>query len=154
MGRVSSCCSRRIARRLGGDLGRAIYLWRPVTIAQALLNWLRGTGMVLLLVGRVEEARQRIEQAIAAFDTSDETERKVARAAGQDAGVVGLALNSWALWALGYADRALVQMGAALDQHRGDRTSADRWPTSAITHRSCMRCGARRHRRRFSRNVV
>ncbi len=82
----------------------------------ALLNWLRGTGMVLLLVGRVEEARQRIEQAIAAFDTSDETERKVARAAGQDAGVVGLALNSWALWALGYADRALVQMGAALDR--------------------------------------
>jgi hypothetical protein len=47
---------------------------------------------------------------------SDETARRVARAAGQDAGAAGLALHSWALWALGYADQALAQMAAALDR--------------------------------------
>ncbi len=82
----------------------------------ALLNWRRGLAMILLFMGRVAEARDQGEQALIAFDASDEIERGIARAAGQDAGAAGLAVSSLALWALGYADTALARTAAALDR--------------------------------------
>jgi class 3 adenylate cyclase/predicted ATPase len=87
----------------------------------ALLNALRGHAMILLFMGRIVEARAAIERALEAFNTSDEADRLAARAAGQDAGVAGRALMSWALWPLGYADRAVEQVNTALARARAIR---------------------------------
>jgi hypothetical protein len=72
--------------------------------------------MILLFMGHVVEARELTERAIEAFNVSNETEKLVARAAGQDAGAAGLALMSWALWVLGHVDMAAARMAAALQR--------------------------------------
>jgi tetratricopeptide (TPR) repeat protein len=84
----------------------------------ALLNSLRGSGLLLLMMGRLAEARGRTEKAVAAFNVTGDAERLLARAAGQDAGVASLSVMSWALWALGYADTAAEQIVTAL--HHAD----------------------------------
>jgi predicted ATPase len=57
----------------------------------ALVNFLRGAGLGLLLTGRLIAGRDMAERSVAAFDASDEAQRSAARAAGQDAGVASLA---------------------------------------------------------------
>jgi tetratricopeptide (TPR) repeat protein len=57
-----------------------------------------------------------INRAVEAFDASSEEDRLAARAAGQDAGVAGLALMSWALWLLGQADTAMTRIGGAIQR--------------------------------------
>jgi predicted ATPase/class 3 adenylate cyclase len=82
----------------------------------ALLNAMRGRAMILLFMGRVADAHREVEGAIEAFNASDERVRLAARAAGQDAGAAALSLMSWALWLRGHADKARVQIEAALER--------------------------------------
>jgi hypothetical protein len=44
----------------------------------ALLNWLRGTAMILVLMGRVSEARDWTDRSIDLFESCNETERTLA----------------------------------------------------------------------------
>ena len=81
-----------------------------------LLNAMRGQAMIRLFMGHLSGAREAIDRAFEAFETSSEEERLAARAAGQDAGVADLALMSWALWLLGYADMAIRRMDAAIQR--------------------------------------
>jgi predicted ATPase/class 3 adenylate cyclase len=80
----------------------------------ALLNARRGHGMILLFLGRLADAIEETEAALALFEESDEAERLAARAAGQDAGAAALALLSWALWLRGDVDAAVDRINAAL----------------------------------------
>ena len=80
----------------------------------ALLNATRGQAMIRLFMGRLTDAREAIERAVAEFDASSEDDKLAARAAGQDAGVADLALMSWILWLLGYADAANTRMDVAI----------------------------------------
>ena len=80
----------------------------------ALLNAMRGQGMIRLFMGHLTGAHEVIERAYEAFEASSEEDRLAARAAGQDAGVADLALMSWALWLLGHADTAIMRMDAAI----------------------------------------
>jgi tetratricopeptide (TPR) repeat protein len=82
----------------------------------ALINFLRGSALALILMGRPAEALARTEEAVATFDACDDGIRIASRAAGQDAGAAALAVMAWALWFLGYPDRAVRQMTAALDR--------------------------------------
>jgi class 3 adenylate cyclase/tetratricopeptide (TPR) repeat protein len=82
----------------------------------ALLNAKRGRAMILLFMGRITDAHEEIERAISQFDASSEPVRLAARAAGQDAGAAALALMSWTFWLLGRADKARVQIAAALER--------------------------------------
>jgi tetratricopeptide (TPR) repeat protein len=80
----------------------------------AVVNASRGAGMALLFMGRLLDARQMIERSIAEFDMCDEAESLATRGLGQDAGVAGMALMGWTLWALGYPDTARARVGDAL----------------------------------------
>src|SRR6516165_798121 len=82
----------------------------------ALINFLRGSALALILMGRPAEALARTEEAVAAFSSSDDRIRVASRAAGQDAGAAGRAVMAWTLWFLGHPDRAARQMAAALDR--------------------------------------
>jgi class 3 adenylate cyclase/tetratricopeptide (TPR) repeat protein len=82
----------------------------------AVVNLTRGAGMALLFMGRLVEARRMIERSVAEFEACDEAESLATRAMGQDAGVAGMALIGWTLWALGYPDMAKARVGAALDR--------------------------------------
>jgi class 3 adenylate cyclase/tetratricopeptide (TPR) repeat protein len=82
----------------------------------ALLNAMRGQGMIRLFMGNLAGAREAIERAVDAFDASSEEERLIARAAGQDAGVADLALMSWALWLLGHVDTAVTRVDTAIQR--------------------------------------
>ena len=80
----------------------------------ALINATRGQAMIRLFMGRLNDAREAIERAVAEFEASSEDERLAARAAGQDAGVADLALMSWILWLLGYFDSAISSIDASV----------------------------------------
>jgi predicted ATPase/class 3 adenylate cyclase len=82
----------------------------------ALLNATRGQGMIRLFMGRLIDAREAIERAVAEFEASSEDDRLAARSAGQDAKVADLALMSWVLWLLGYSDAAVTRMDAAIER--------------------------------------
>jgi tetratricopeptide (TPR) repeat protein len=103
----------------------------------ALINAIRGRAMILLFLGRIVDAREAIERAVEVFNTSAETDQMAARAAGQDAGVAMLALMSWVLWVLGYADAAITRMTAALERadavHHA-HTQAYAWYYASVLH--------------------
>jgi hypothetical protein len=82
----------------------------------AAVNAMRGSGMMLLLMGRLVEARRIIERSLAEFAVCDEAESLATRAAGWDAGAVGMVLLGWTLWSLGYADMARARAAAALER--------------------------------------
>ena len=82
----------------------------------ALLNAMRGQGMIRLFMGHLTGAHEVIERAYEAFEASSEEDRLAARVAGQDAGVADLALMSWALWLLGHADTALARTNVAIQR--------------------------------------
>jgi class 3 adenylate cyclase/tetratricopeptide (TPR) repeat protein/ABC-type transport system involved in cytochrome c biogenesis ATPase subunit len=83
----------------------------------AAVNAMRGSGVVLLVMGRLVEARRMLERSIAEFDLCDEADRLATRAqVGQDAGVASMASMGWTLWALGYPDMAGARVGAALQR--------------------------------------
>jgi tetratricopeptide (TPR) repeat protein len=105
---------------------------RPV-----LINALRLQAMILFFLGRVVDAREVIERADELFCTSQETEKVVAGAVGQDAGVAILAFMSWVLWMLGEADAAVTRMAAALeraDALRDAHTQAFAWYYASVLH--------------------
>lgn len=81
-----------------------------------LINATRGQAMIRLFMGRLTDAREAIERAVAEFEASSDAERLAARAAGQDAGVAGLALRSWILWLLGCFDSALSSIDASIQR--------------------------------------
>jgi class 3 adenylate cyclase/tetratricopeptide (TPR) repeat protein len=80
----------------------------------AVLNSTRGRGLVLLMLGRLVDARRVMERNIAEFEACDEIEKLATRAAGQDAGAAGLSVAAWCLWALGHADLAAARIAAAM----------------------------------------
>src|SRR6185369_9401425 len=80
----------------------------------ALLNTMRGQGMIRLFMGNLTGAHEAIARAYEAFEASSEEDRLAARSAGQDAGVADLALMSWDLWLLGHVDTAILRMDAAI----------------------------------------
>ena len=82
----------------------------------ALLNAMRGQGMIRLFMGHLTGAHEVIERAYEAFEASSEEDRLAARVAGQDAGVADLALMSWALWLFGHADTALTRTNVAIQR--------------------------------------
>jgi hypothetical protein len=86
----------------------------------AVINSMRGQGLILLMLGRLLEARRAIERNVAEFEACDEAGRFATRAAGQDAGAAGLSVLAWVLWALGHADLAAARMAAAVQ--RADAT--------------------------------
>jgi tetratricopeptide (TPR) repeat protein len=103
----------------------------------ALINGIRGQGMILMFMGRIVEARERLERALEVFSASQEVDRLAARAAGQDAGVAILVLKSWVLWILGQIDEAVRCIADALEradavQHA--HTHAYAWYYAAILH--------------------
>jgi class 3 adenylate cyclase/tetratricopeptide (TPR) repeat protein len=103
----------------------------------ALINAIRGRGMILFFLGRVVEAREAIEHAVEVFSASPETDKMAARAAGQDAGVAMLALLSWVLWVLGDVDGAVKRIAAALERaetaHHA-HTHAYAWYYASVLH--------------------
>jgi predicted ATPase len=82
----------------------------------AAVNAMRGSGFALLLMGRFVEAQRTFERNLAEFDLCDEAESLATRAAGQDAGVAGMALMGWIMWPLGYPDMARGRADAALQR--------------------------------------
>jgi len=82
----------------------------------AAVNAMRGSGFALLLMGRLVEAQRMFERNLAEFDMCDEAENLATLAAGQDAGVAGLALIGWTTWLLGYPDTARARVGASLQR--------------------------------------
>ena len=103
----------------------------------ALINGIRGQGMILMFMGRLAEARATLERAVEVFGASQESDRIAARAAGQDAGVSMLALMSWVLWVVGEIDEADSRMAAALEradaiQHA--HTHAYAWYYASVLH--------------------
>ena len=103
----------------------------------ALLNGIRGQGMILMFMGRLVEAREALDRAVELFNASPEADRMAARAAGQDAGVAMLVLMAWVLWILGQVDEAVSRMAAALEradaiQHA--HTHAYAWYYASVLH--------------------
>jgi predicted ATPase/class 3 adenylate cyclase len=103
----------------------------------ALLNGIRGQGMILMFMGRITEARGALERAIEVFSASDEANRIATRTAGQDAGVSSLVLLAWVFWILGRVDEAVSRMAAALEradvvQHA--HTHAYAWYYASVLH--------------------
>jgi TolB-like protein/class 3 adenylate cyclase len=82
----------------------------------AAVNAMRGSGSVLLYMGRFVEARRMFERSLAEFDMCNEAERLATRAAGWDAGVTGMAYMGWTLWVLGYPEMARASAAAALQR--------------------------------------
>ena len=103
----------------------------------ALINGIRGQGMILMFMGRIAEASERLDRAIEVFSASQEDDRLAARAAGQDAGVAMLVLKAWVLWILGEVDDAVLRMADALqraDAVQHAHSYAYAWYYAAILH--------------------
>jgi predicted ATPase/class 3 adenylate cyclase len=92
----------------------AISLAKARNDRPALVNSLRGSALILLMMGRLTQSLDRAAQASAIFQAASADEQLSARAAGQDAGVATLAVESWALWALGHRDQAVNRIASAL----------------------------------------
>jgi len=99
----------------------------------AAVNAMRGSGFALLLMGRLVEAQRMFERNLAEFDMCDEAENLATRAAGQDAGVAGMALIGWITWLLGYPDtaRARLVLPSSAPRRSDIRTAR---PMLHITH--------------------
>ena len=103
----------------------------------ALINAIRGQGMILMFMGRILEAREALERAVEVFSASQETDKVAARTAGQDAGVAMLALMSWVLWVLGHVDGAVTRIAAAIkraDAIQHAHTQAYAWYYASVLH--------------------
>jgi predicted ATPase/class 3 adenylate cyclase len=112
-----------VAHGLRGELSQAAEATEAgIALAEArddrpaLINSLRGAALAHLLTGHLDKAQDRCQRAVDIFNASDEVEQLATRAAGQDAGVAGLALMSWALWAAGYSDAAVARINLSLDR--------------------------------------
>jgi len=112
-----------VAHGLRGELSQAAEATEAgIALAEArhdrsaLINSLRGAALAHLLTGHLDKAQDRCQRAVTIFDASNEVEQHATRAAGQDAGVAGLALMSWALWAAGYSDAAVARINLSLDR--------------------------------------
>jgi len=82
----------------------------------AAVSAMRAAGSVLMVMGRLVEARRTLERSINGLDMSDEAGSLATPAAGRDAGVASMAMMGWTLWLLGYADMARAVAGSALQR--------------------------------------
>jgi predicted ATPase/class 3 adenylate cyclase len=112
-----------VAHGLRGELSQAAEATEAgIALAEtrddrpALINSLRGAALAHLLTGHLDKAQDQCQRAGTIFNASNELEQLATRAAGQDAGVAGLALMSWALWAAGYSDAAVARINLSLDR--------------------------------------
>ncbi len=69
-----------------------------------------------MYLGRFEDARQHLEQAITLYDPSQH--RDLAYQQGQDPGVTALSYLSWVLWFQGYPEQAIAKQKMALELAR------------------------------------
>jgi class 3 adenylate cyclase/tetratricopeptide (TPR) repeat protein len=111
------------ARALRGELAAAQEdKIRALAVAEkhgdrpSRINFVRGLGMISLIMGQLIEARQLTEKALDEFASCDEGDRLRTRAAGQDAGVASAAVLAWTLWLLGHVDIAGARMAAAIER--------------------------------------
>ena len=82
----------------------------------AAVSAMRAAGSVLMVMGRLAEARRTLERSINGLDMSDEAGGLATRAAGRDASVASMAMMGWTLWLLGYPDMGRAVAGAALQR--------------------------------------
>jgi len=82
----------------------------------AAVSAMRAAGSVLMVMGRLAEARRILECSINGLDMCDESGTLATRAAGRDAGVASMAMMGWTVWLLGYPDTARAGAGAALQR--------------------------------------
>src|SRR6516225_5097993 len=82
----------------------------------AAVSAMRAAGSVLMVMGRLAEARRTLERSINGLDVSDEAGGLATRAAGRDASVASMAMMGWTLWLLGYPDMGRAVAGAALQR--------------------------------------
>jgi class 3 adenylate cyclase/tetratricopeptide (TPR) repeat protein len=87
----------------------------------AAVNAMRAAGSVLMVMGRLAEARHTLERSISGLDMRDEAGSLATRAAGREAGVASMAMMGWTLWLLGYPDMARAEVGAALQRAEATR---------------------------------
>jgi predicted ATPase len=106
-----------------GDLPEALHgCTAAVGLAEAAgnrpaaLNAMRAAGSVLMVMGRLVEARRVLERSINRLDMYDDAVSLATRAAGRDAGVASMAMTGWTLWLLGCPDAARAGAGAALQR--------------------------------------
>ena len=119
----------------------------------ALLNGIRGQGMILMFMGRLVESREALDRAIELFNTSQEADRIAARAAGQDAGVAMLVLMAWVLsisakWMTPFREWP-PRLNAPMRSNMRIRTL-----TPGTTHLFCTLCAASGQSLRATRNAV
>jgi predicted ATPase len=94
----------------------AIGLAEAVGNEPAAVNAMRAAGSVLMVMGRLAEARGTLERSIKAIEIRDVVGSQATRAAGRDAGVPSMAMMGWTLWLLGYPDVARAGADAALQR--------------------------------------
>jgi class 3 adenylate cyclase/tetratricopeptide (TPR) repeat protein len=82
----------------------------------AAVNAMRAAGSVLMVMGRLAEARRILERSIDGLNMRDEAGSLSTRGAGRDAGVASMGMMGWTLWLLGYPDVARAGAGAALQR--------------------------------------
>jgi len=99
----------RTASELGVEL---LSLAQRVQDSALLLEAHFALGQALLFQGELSSALGHLEQGIALYDSQQH--RSHAFLYGQDPGVFCLALAAWALWFLGYPDRAVKRSREAL----------------------------------------
>ncbi|MEO0821686.1 MAG: AAA family ATPase [Pseudomonadota bacterium] len=92
---------------------RLIEIARARSDRAALINALRGASMITLFMGRLSESAQYATGALEQFERATKEEREAAAAAGQDAKVAALALQSWVLWSTGRPDAGLARVEEA-----------------------------------------
>src|SRR5215472_7597225 len=94
----------------------AVGLAEAVGNRPAAVSAMRAAGSVLMVMGRLAEARRILESSINGLDTCDEAGSLATRTTGRDAGVASMAMMGWTLWLLGYPDVARAAAGAALQR--------------------------------------
>src|SRR5262249_23376392 len=73
----------------------------------------RMLGLCWTSLGELEQARKQLEQAVAVYTPAEH--RPLTWLYGQEPGMAGRLLLTWALWSLGFADQALQRSREAFD---------------------------------------
>jgi predicted ATPase len=99
----------------------------------------RMMGISLTCSGAVEQGLPHLDRAIELYSPADH--RHLATRFGQDTRVSVLSYRSWALWSLGYPDKALADVERALADAREVDQAATLMNSLCITGLTHMYCG-------------
>jgi class 3 adenylate cyclase/predicted ATPase len=99
----------------------------------------RVKGVSLLLTGDLVEARTHQDQAVTLYDPV--AHRSLATRFGIDPGIAALSHRSWAIWLLGYPEKALADADRALSGAREIGHAATLMYTLCLTGLTHMLCG-------------